>query len=151
MSNYLSSNHPAPASGHRRVDRAPGARRDKVLIVDDELPIRMLLTRLIKGWGYAVRHVATALEAIEIMEVEPADILVSDVSMPDHDGLWLARQVHARWPNTAIIMSTGHQDPHTVLTSRKVGAIAYVTKPFVAYVLQEALERVSGRRSVNSQ
>jgi len=49
--------------------------------------------------------------------------------MPERDGLWLAEQVHARWPHAAIVMSTAHQDPHIVQTSRKVGAVAYVTKP----------------------
>jgi CheY-like chemotaxis protein len=64
--------------------------------------------------------------------------------MPEHDGLWLAEQVHAKWPRTAIIMSTAHRDAHTVQTSRKVGAAAYVTKPFVPYLLQEALDHVTG-------
>src|SRR5687767_15762316 len=86
----------------------PLPRREKVLVVDDEIGIRILLTRMLKGWGYGVWHVGSALEALDIMAAEPADILVSDVSMPDHDGLWLAEQVHARWPRTAIIMSTAH-------------------------------------------
>lgn len=126
----------------------PLPRREKVLVVDDELPIRMILTRMLKGWGYGVWHVASAAEALQIMEAEPADILLSDVSMPEHDGLWLAEQVHVRWPRTAIVMSTAHQDPHTVQTSRKVGAVAYITKPFVTYMVQEAIERVSGRSNV---
>ena len=126
----------------------PLPRRERVLVVDDELGIRILLTRMLKGWGYGVWHVASAVEALEIMEAEPAEILLSDVSMPEHDGLWLAEQVHARWPRTAIIMSTAHRDAHTVQTSRKVGAAAYVTKPFVPYLLQEALERVSGAPQV---
>ena len=130
----------------------PLPRRERVLVVDDEVGIRMLLTRLLKGWGFGVWHVAGASEALQIMEAEPADILLSDVSMPEHDGLWLAEQVHARWPRTAIIMSTAHQDPHTVQTSRKVGAVAYITKPFVAYVVQDALDRVSAsQRSARSR
>jgi len=130
----------------------PLPRRERVLVVDDEVGIRMLLTRLLKGWGFGVWHVASAVEALQIMEAEPADILLSDVSMPEHDGLWLAEQVHARWPRTAIIMSTAHQDPHTVQTSRKVGAVAYITKPFVAYVVQDALDRVSAsQRSARSR
>jgi two-component system response regulator AtoC len=125
----------------------PLPRRERVLVVDDEIGIRMLLTRMLKGWGFGVWHVASADEALQIMEAEPADILLSDVSMPEHDGLWLAEQVHARWPRTAIVMSTAHQDPHTVQTSRKVGAVAYITKPFVAYVVQDALDRVSAQRN----
>jgi two-component system response regulator FlrC len=119
-------------------------RRQKVLVVDDEVGIRMLLTKMLKSWGYGVRHVESATEALTIMATEPADILLSDVSMPEHDGLWLAEQVHTKWPRTAIIMSTAHRDAHTVQTSRKVGAAAYVTKPFVPYLLQEALDRVTG-------
>lgn len=125
----------------------PLPRRERVLVVDDEIGIRMLLTRMLKGWGFGVWHVASADEALQIMAAEPADILLSDVSMPEHDGLWLAEQVHARWPRTAIVMSTAHQDPHTVQTSRKVGAVAYVTKPFVPYVVQDALDRVSAQRN----
>ena len=125
----------------------PPPRRGRVLVVDDEVGIRMILTRMLKGWGYGVWHVASADEALAIMEAEPADILLSDVSMPEHDGLWLAEHVHARWPRTAIVMSTAHSDPHTVQTSRKLGAVAYITKPFVPYLIQEALERVAARGS----
>jgi DNA-binding NtrC family response regulator len=134
--------------GKRLIDKPSGgtnAQAERVLIVDDELSIRMLLTRILKDWGYAVKHVGTALEALEAMAAEPADILFCDVTMPEHDGLWLAEQVHARWPDTAIIMATAHDDPHTVRTSRKVGAVAYITKPFRQYLLRETLDRVAGR------
>jgi two-component system response regulator AtoC len=141
MSQYLYAQN-AARSGQ------PMPRRPRVLVVDDELGVRMLLTRMLKGWGFGVWHVGSATEALEVMNAEPADILLCDVSMPEHDGLWLAEQVHAKWPQTAIVMSTAHQDPHTVRTSRKVGAIAYVTKPFVAYVLEEALNRASALRQV---
>ena len=121
------------------------AQSQKVLIVDDELPMRVLLERWLTGWGYGVRHVGSALEALDVMAADPADILLCDVSMPDHDGLWLAEQVHAQWPRAAIIMSTAHDDPETVRTSRKLGAIAYVIKPFNLVLLREALDRASGR------
>ena len=126
-------------------------RREKVLVVDDEAGIRMLLTRMLRGWGYGVRDVGSAAEALELMASDPPEIVLCDVSMPEHDGLWLAEQVHARWPHISIIMSTAHQDPHTVRTSRKVGAVAYVTKPFVPYMVQEALERAAGRGDVPSR
>ena len=117
----------------------------RVLIVDDELPIRTLLARMITGWGYGVRHVGSAVEALEVMAAEPADILLCDVSMPEHDGLWLAEQVHARGPSTAIVMSTAHDDTQTVRTSRKLGAVAYVLKPLDPVMLREALDVASGR------
>ncbi len=121
------------------------AQATRVLIVDDELPIREILTRWLTGWGYSVRDVGSAVEALDVMAAEPADILLCDVSMPEHDGLWLADQVHAQWPGTDIIMCTVHDDPQTVRTSRELGAVAYVTKPFDQDLLRQALDHASGR------
>lgn len=121
------------------------AQAERVLVVDDELSIRLFLTRVLKEWGYGVRHVGSALEALDVMAADPADILFCDVTMPEYDGLWLAEQVHATWPRTVIIMATAHDDPHTVRTSRTVGAAAYITKPFSQYQLREALDRAAGR------
>lgn len=120
-------------------------RGGRVLIVDDERPIRRLLTRWLTGWGYGVGDVGSAVEALNVMASEPADILLCDIAMPEYDGLWLAEQVHARWPQTAIIMSTARDDPQTVRTSRKLGAVAYVTKPFDPDLLRQALDHASGR------
>ena len=61
-----------------------------VLVVDDEAAIRGLLTRWLSSWGYAAKEAANADAAIEIMAVEPAEIMLCDVMMPVHDGVWLA-------------------------------------------------------------
>jgi len=120
------------------------AQAKRVLIVDDEAPIRTLLRRWLAGWGYGVRDVGSAAEALAVMTADPADIVLCDINMPEHDGLWLAEQVHAQWPATAVIMSTARDDSETVRTSRKVGAIAYVIKPFDPVMLREALDTASG-------
>jgi DNA-binding NtrC family response regulator len=120
--------------------------REKVLVVDDEVGIRLLLTRLLTSWGYRVRHVEDAVAALEMMAAEPADILLSDVSMPEHDGLWLVQQVQAGWPQTAVVMSTAHDDALTVRASRRMGAVAYITKPFVPYAVKQALEQAAHHR-----
>ena len=119
----------------------------RVLIVDDELPIRTLLTRWFNEWGYGVRHVESAREALKVMDVDPPDILVTDLSMPEHDGLWLAERVKAQWPDIKIIISTVYDDSQTVLASRKLGAFAYVTKPFDPFLVRQALDHASGRLS----
>ncbi len=114
-------------------------------MVDDEPPICSLLTRLLQGWGYGVRQAFTAEIALEAMASEAADILLCDVRMPVHDGLWLAEQVRARWPQTAIIMATGLDNAETIRASRRIGAVDYVVKPFVTELLKQALDRASGR------
>ncbi len=81
-----------------------------VLVVDDEEAIRKLLTRWLAGWGFESREAANANEALEQMSREPATIMLCDVMMPVHDGIWLAGQVRDRWPETAIVMASSAQD-----------------------------------------
>jgi CheY-like chemotaxis protein len=116
-----------------------------VLVVDDEDAIRRLLTRWLAGWGYEAKQAANADDALEIMAAEPADIMLCDVMMPVHDGIWLAEQVRNRWPQTAVIMASSAQDMETVMRMRKQGAVDYVTKPFGREMLRQALQKATGR------
>ena len=114
-----------------------------VLVVDDEEAIRRLLSRWLSGWGYESKEAANADAALEIMTAEPADIMLCDVMMPVHDGIWLAEQIRSRWPRTAVIMASSAQDMETVMRMRKQGAVDYVTKPFGREMLRQALQRAS--------
>jgi DNA-binding NtrC family response regulator len=114
-----------------------------VLVVDDEESIRRLLTRWLTGWGYQAREAGNANAALELMTSEPAAIVLCDVMMPEHDGIWLAEQVRTRWPQTAVIMASSAQDMETVMRMRKQGAVDYVTKPFGREMLRQALHRAS--------
>lgn len=116
-----------------------------VLVVDDEEVIRRLLARWLADWGYEAKQAANADDAIEIMAAEPAEIILCDVMMPVHDGIWLAEQVRTRWPQTAVIMASSAQDMETVMRMRKQGAVDYVTKPFGREMLRQALQRASGK------
>ena len=112
-----------------------------VLVVDDEAPICRLLKRWLEAWGYAVKDAGSATDALAAMEAEPASIVLCDIRMPGHDGIWLAEQVRTKWPNTAIIMATGVDDFQTITRSQSVGAVDYVTKPFGRELLMQALQR----------
>jgi CheY-like chemotaxis protein len=116
----------------------------KILIVDDELAVRILLTRWLQDWGYHVTSAASALDALQLMTAEPRDIVLCDVVMPDHDGFWLAARLLTRWPETALVMVTGYDDAETVRESRRVGAVDFVSKPFDEALLRQALDRASG-------
>jgi DNA-binding NtrC family response regulator len=116
-----------------------------VLVVDDEASIRKLLTRWLAGWEYASKEAANADEAIDRMTDEPASIVLCDVMMPVHDGIWLAEQLRNRWPQTAVIMASSAEDMDTVMRMHKQGAVDFVTKPFGREMLRQALLRASGR------
>ena len=122
-----------------------------VLIVDDEESIRRLLGRWLSGWGYQFKEAGSANDALELMTQEPASIILCDVMMPVHDGIWLAEQVRHRWPHTAVVMSSSAQDMETVTRMRKQGVVDYVTKPFGREMLRQALQRASEKLEAPGQ
>jgi DNA-binding NtrC family response regulator len=79
--------------------------------------------------------------ALEEMAKSPAQIVFSDVIMPVLDGVWLAKEIRERWPDTVIVAVSGAQEVNTVVTMRQHGAIDYVAKPIGREMLHQALER----------
>jgi YesN/AraC family two-component response regulator len=77
------------------------------------------------------------------MLIEPASIILCDVRMPGHDGLWLVDRVRAKWPRTAIVMATAVDDLETVLKALRAGVVDYVTKPLDWNLLRLALSRAT--------
>ncbi len=118
-----------------------------VLVVDDEESIRKLLMRWLTGWGYESKGAGNANDALALMAESPAAIMLCDVMMPEHDGIWLAEQVRNRWPETAVVMASSAQDMETVMRMRTQGAVDYVTKPFGREMLRQALLRASEKLS----
>jgi DNA-binding response OmpR family regulator len=136
---------PAEAVREQRDDRegSPDHRPSYVLVVDDESLIRNFLTRCLEGWGYSVKQAGSAADALECMIARPASVVLCDVMMPDHDGFWLAEQLRARWPDTAVVMTTALDDNETIARSRELGAVAYITKPIAPDQLLQTVRRVT--------
>ena len=79
--------------------------------------------------------------AVEEMAKAPAQIVFSDVNMPNFDGVWLAKQIRERWPGTVVVAVSGAQEMETVMKMRQYGAVDYVSKPIGREMLHQALER----------
>jgi DNA-binding NtrC family response regulator len=117
----------------------------RILVVDDEATIREILTRRLTQWGHEVEAAAGADAALEMMTASPADIVLCDVIMPVHDGVWLVRQLRDRWPTVVIVAVSGAQDMSTVVKMREFGVVDYVPKPIGREMLHQALERALER------
>jgi DNA-binding NtrC family response regulator len=113
----------------------------RILIVDDEASIRDILTRRLTQWGHEVVAAPGAEAALAEMELSPADIVFSDVIMPLYDGVWLAKEIRQRWPDTVIVAVSGAHEMETVIKMRQYGAIDFVAKPIGREMLHQALER----------
>ncbi len=117
----------------------------RILVVDDEAPIRDILTRRLTQWGHEVVAAEGAEAAVAVMADGPADIVFCDVIMPVFDGVWLAQQISERWPETVFVAVSGAQDMSTIEKMRQYGAVDYVAKPIGREMLHQALERALQR------
>ena len=121
----------------------PHVHRDAsyVLVVDDDQAVRQFVERCLTSEGYHVKQADGADAALEAMAQRPASLVLCDVRMPEHDGLWLAERLQAEWPSTPIIMVTALDDLQTIRQSQDIGAIDYVTKPINRLQLRQVVRR----------
>lgn len=98
-----------------------------VLIVDDEAPIRDLMSRWVESLGFQARTASNADEAIASLNGTDCAIAVIDVVMPGRDGLWLAGELRRDHPHTAVVLATGHGE---LLDGSAQPIVDLLLKPF---------------------
>src|SRR3954453_11271734 len=101
-----------------------------ILIVDDEQSYRQLLKLVFDGEGHTIRTAANGLEAIKLLQDGPADVLVSDVKMPDMDGIEMLRALRETHPDLGVIFMTAFASVETAREAFKLGADDFIQKPF---------------------
>ncbi|WP_027092494.1 response regulator [Cohnella thermotolerans] len=104
----------------------------EILLVDDESYVTESLKKTIPWDSLNVRSVytaASAAEALAILETQPVDILVTDIRMPEMDGLELARLAGERWPNVRRLILTGHSDFEYAKKAIQLQVSGYILKP----------------------
>ncbi|MGH7538438.1 MAG: HD-GYP domain-containing protein [Gemmatimonadales bacterium] len=115
------------------------------LVVDDEPRLRRVLVQLLESDGFHCREAGTGVEALQAMETEPAPLVISDLRMPQLDGVGLLHQLAQRWPDTAVVMVSAVADVDIAVRCLQLGAFDYVSKPFnldeVRARVQQAIER----------
>ena len=102
----------------------------KILIVDDESRILLLLQSLLKANGYEVLTAKSGQEALDTLAKEPADLMVTDFRMAPMDGMTLFHKVRERLPNIPVILLSAYASVETAIDAMKSGAFDYLTKPF---------------------
>lgn len=101
-----------------------------ILIVDDQESILMLLDRALRRLGYNVRAVSDGHAALDLLERERIDLVLSDVDMPLLSGIDLLREIRERGRRVPVIVITGKPEIDAAVECIKVGAFDYVSKPF---------------------
>ena len=121
--------------------------RALVLIVEDEVLVRMLIADVLQEEGFKVIEAKNAAEALRVLEARPdVDVLFTDAEMPPGlSGFELARQVCERWPSIQIVVSSGRMRPGP---EEMPPCVVFLPKPWTAQSLarhvHEAAERATG-------
>ncbi len=105
----------------------PGIR---LLVVDDEPPIRRLLRTSLGAQGYRILEAETGQRALDLLAQEGPEVMLLDLGLPDLDGLEVIRRVRASGANVAVIVLSSRGDERGKVEALDLGADDYVTKPF---------------------
>jgi len=119
--------------------------KGRILVVDDEHEIRVLLSRHFRYAGYEVKTASDGLDALEKLEAGRVDVMVSDIGMPRMDGINLLERVRRDHPMLRTVMITGHVAQDAIVACMHAGAEACVFKPLEDLSeLDQAVEAVLG-------
>jgi two-component system response regulator PilR (NtrC family) len=117
----------------------------RVLVVDDEQSMRELLAIMLRKDGFDVVAAESRTQAAAVLARSPVDLIVTDVKLPDGDGIEILRHVKAAAPDTVVIVMTAYGSTETAVAALKLGAYDYLIKPFdvdeLKIVVRNALER----------
>lgn len=113
----------------------------KILVVDDEPVVIRSAERVLKAEGYNVEGVLSGKEAILRMEENHYDLVLTDLKMPEVDGITLIRWMRKSKPSIGIVVITGYPSQETIKEALELGIIDYVPKPFTPAVLTDVTRR----------
>ena len=118
---------------------------EKILVVDDEQSLRDVLSIMLKRAGYAVTSAMDGEEAIELLNKEIFDLVITDLRMPKIDGMEVLKAVKSASPETVVLIITAFASADSAVEAMKQGAYDYLTKPFqvdeVQLIIRNALEK----------
>ena len=125
--------------------------RKKILVIDDEESMRHMLTLILKREGFEVQAVEKGSEALQLVDSEAFDFILSDVVMPEMDGLTLLQALKQKKVEATVIMMSAYGNLDTAVEAMKRGAYDYISKPFkpdeILLTLRKAEERENLRQA----
>ena len=120
----------------------------KILIVDDETVIREGLKRVLERESYIVETCSSGYTAIEIMQNQEFDLIITDLKMPGMSGIEVLKSVRTLQPHIPVILITGYASIDTAVEAMKNGASDYISKPFAPDILLEKVNIALSQRNI---
>lgn len=118
------------------------ADKSRILVVDDEDALRIVLSSELSNSGYDVTSASDGEEAVTIIQNKKFELVLLDIKMPKMDGFEVLKFIKKNFPTVKVIMLTGFADLKNAIESKKHGAEDFVSKPYDLVDLLTTIERV---------
>jgi len=120
-----------------------------ILIVDDEAVIREGMRRILAGAGYHVETSSSGRTAIEKIQEQDFDVVITDLKMPGMDGIEVLKTIKILQPEVPVIIITGYSTVDTAVEAMKNGAFDYIAKPFTSDLIIEKVQRAVNHKALS--
>src|SRR2546425_4390607 len=117
----------------------------KILVVDDESAILRLLREALTQWGYQVTSASSAAEALQALRGDMFDAVITDIRMPDMNGLELLKEIKRHDESVEVVVMTGYPTIASAVEALKEGAFDYLSKPLLLDQLRHLMTRMTER------
>ena len=124
---------------------------ESILIVDDDAEITVVLEKLLRNMGFTVRSVLGGDDALRALKDMSFTFLLTDMRMPNMDGLELIQKVNQTFPNVNIIAMTGYSEGYRYIDVLNSGAIDFIKKPFESEELEAKIRRIINERNLRQE
>ncbi len=114
----------------------------RILLVDDEENARIALSRLLSREGYVVNTVSNGFEALNYLREHDVNLIVTDINMPEMDGISFLREANRSFPGINVIMITAYGGVESYIEAINLGAFEYINKPVKIEELKSILDRI---------
>lgn len=124
---------------------------NKILVVDDETKVCQFLVDILSRQGYRPEGANSSKQALEMLKHYSYDLLITDLMMPDIDGLRLLEKAKEEDPELSVVMITGYSTAETAVEAMKKGAFDYLAKPFKIEEIKIVVEKALQHRSLQAE
>jgi len=125
--------------------------RYKIMVVEDDVNLRNTLVTFFARMGYEVTSAHDGNEALHHLDSEMPDLILTDISMPDMDGITMLKEVKSHYPDIVVIMMTAFSSIDSAVEAMRQGAEDYLSKPLQLADVQMRIERALERRALRSR
>lgn len=116
--------------------------KKRILVVDDEENARIGLSKLLEKEGFEVESVANGFEALNYLNRQQVNLIVTDINMPEMNGITFLKELNKSFPQSNVIMITAYGGVESYIEAMNLGAFEYINKPIKIDELKSILKKI---------